>query len=58
MTALTILRGMTATVNSIKEYFSGMKVNLIMGVMADKDYKKNGKYYKSIYKSSLYRYPK
>ena len=33
-------QGMTATVNSIKEYFSGMKVNLIMGVMADKDYKK------------------
>lgn len=33
-------QGMTATVKSIKEYFPGEKINLIMGVMADKDYEK------------------
>lgn len=33
-------QGMTATVKSIKEYFPGKKINLIMGVMADKDYEK------------------
>ena len=32
--------GMEMTVHSIREYFGGRKVNLLMGVMADKDYSK------------------
>ena len=32
-------QGVTATVNSIKQYFPGQKVNILSGVMADKDFK-------------------
>lgn len=33
------VQGITAAANSIKRYFGGEKVNILMGVLADKDYR-------------------